>query len=237
MSNYTLTKPPLIASITALISLAILVNLSAWQWGKYQRKSLYQSAICSNQAVPVHAENFSSIKENSASFCPGKARFTGTLDPDFHLSVGPRAQGGNPGFHIYSILRGSDDSALLVNLGWAPAQEPPLQIPQERINISGDLIKPGTPGMLAMPNKPEDNIWKTLDIAAIQNHFRLTDIAPYVLIARQNEPEVQSSYLEPAELSNTYLTPQMHLQYALFWAAMALALSVIFTFRFALKRK
>lgn len=236
MSGYRFKKPPVIASIAALTSIAILGNLGLWQAKKYQAKTLYNSETCAQNNAPVMSGDYSAIAKDSLSFCPGKARFEGTLDTAQSFRIGPRVQDGNFGYHHYAVLRGADQGGILVNLGWSAQESFTLPITAQKVSITGNLINPGKPSMLAMKNVAEDEQWQTLDVAEITAHYGIENIAPYVVIAQEIEPEI-TSLLEPSELANSYLTPQTHLQYAAFWFLMAVALSVIFVLRFMTKKE
>ncbi len=237
MPRLTLQRPPVVASLAALVALGILLNLGLWQAKKYRAKTLYSDTICARDIAPVRTQKFTQLEDSSTSFCPGKANFTGLLDTAENFRIGPRVQNSNPGYHIYAILRSIEDgSGILVNLGWTPQETYTLPFIQKEITVQGDLIAPGKPSMLAMKNIPEREQWQTLDVEQIIEYYGFENISPHVLIASDIKPE-PIKRLEPSALANSYLTPQMHLQYALFWFSMALAMLVIFTLRFVLKKK
>lgn len=229
-------KPPLLPTLLTAASVAVLCGLGNWQAQKYFTKSAGRSGICQSGVVAKPQDKaLQNLDVLPLAACPDKISVQGVFSDHAIIPIGPRVHDGEVGYHIYAPLRGTDQSHILVNLGWSKMPEFIFSgsAPTSTTTIHGSLMTPSPKGMFTLDNNPEKNEWYTLDIEEIAATFNIENLAEEVLFAKTIEPEIPEASFMPAELSKLYLTPETHLQYAGFWFFMALALFVIFILRFA----
>ncbi len=234
MTHLHFKRPPLIASVLALSGCAVLCGLGTWQMQKYIAKTgLRNSPSCIDARVQP-----SEVSNGYNKLLPDPCGFlqvlSGTLHAQTLIPIGPRTNKGDIGYHLYAPLKAEDGTQILVNLGWSPDKAPTLS--NFAAIIEGHIITPSGPNSFTPENKPETQEWYGLSVAEISAHYGLENISDAVIFAQNINPAPQTP-LVPAELSRSYLTPEMHLQYAAFWYFMALALSIIFILRFMIIRK
>lgn len=231
-----LKKPPVIASICALAGCTILCGLGTWQAQKYILKtSLKNSMECTAPAAlpPPISAGFDILEPDG---CRSIQRFTGQFNEAAPLiSIGPRTHEGEIGYHLYApLISGADSSQILVNLGWSKDKSSNIGLSRE-IQINGHLLAPSAPNHFTPANIPEKQEWYALKVNDIAAHYDLEKLSPYVIFAEEVTPSPRIP-LVPAALSKTYLTPEVHLQYAAFWYFMGVVLLGVFIFRFALTK-
>ena len=223
-------------TIWAAIGLAILLGLGTWQ---VQRLGWKEALIAAREAglnsAPV-ALPPSLEAARPLEFHPVRAE--GEFDHAHELYLHSQAPQGEPGFDVVTPLRLADGTALLVDRGFvpvdrqAPATRQAGQI-SGRATVTGLLRLPsiGKPGYFTPDNDPARNSWFYVDIPAMAQAAGLPSALPYYVDADATPnpggwPKGGESLPE---------LPNNHLQYAITWYALALALIAIYI-RFARRR-
>lgn len=235
----TLSKPPFWASAFTLAGLVILCSLGTWQARKYIAKTTNaNSEVCQQNSTLKLEENFDDIGEIRGQLCRDRITLKGEYrKAGPNIKVGPRSHNGKVGSHLYFRLIGKDGSSILVNGGWIESNVVFFGnsiLGLMTTEVTGVLVKPTGRNRFSPDNNPEKGEWFYIDTNEVAKYRNIKNLSPYVLF--KQEPSGASDNFIPAELSKTYLTPQVHLQYAAFWYFMALALVGVFSFRFVIKR-
>lgn len=235
--RYTLKRPPILPSLLAACSVAILGGLGTWQAQKYIVKSEGRSGVCAQETLLHKNAGFLDFSADPLAACPNKVVLEGTLLPAPIIPVGPRVYEGEGGYHLYAPLKAADDeSIILVNLGWSKDKTlsaGEISAFNAARKITGSLVTPSGKGAFTLDNDPSANEWFSVQPQEIAATFNLEQLSSQTFYAQAIEPPLKANFT-PAQLSKLYLTPEAHLQYAAFWYCMALALLVVFTLRFAL---
>ncbi len=232
-------RPPLLASICALIGLVILLLLGTWQLQKYLMRS-NASDLCVQSDGKEFDGAFVSLHQQIADGCSVTLEGVLQASPIIPIVQWNKDGGGDDGteisYHIYAYLKAQDGSRILTNLGlW---DNPAPQIMRDKVKITGALYKPAGPNAYSPANTPVENRWYVLNLPQIQAHFNVGgNVSEHVLIARNivDKQGKDITRFMPASLHKSYLQPETHLQYTLFWYAMACALFFIFVLRFCRK--
>lgn len=212
----------------------MLLSLGTWQAQKYINKTSFQNSdICMHDIGMIVTANFTSIQENKYIDCKNKLSITGTVLPNAIIPVGPRTHDGQAGYHIYAPVKGEDDTYIFVNLGWSPIKEP--QIKADQVSVQGAFFEPSGPNIFTPESNPENKEWYYFDVVKTSALLGIENVSSYALFATHISSEIIKPFI-PAELSRSYLTPQMHLQYASFWYLLSVVLLIVFIFRFVLVR-
>lgn len=142
---------------------------------------------------------------------------------------------GDPGFDVVTPLRLADGAVLLVDRGFVPIdrQAPATReagdvVGQQRITGLLRLPSIGKPGTFTPDNDPARNSWFYVDIAAMAKAAGLERALPFYIDAdaTPNPGGLPQGGQTLPELPNN------HLQYAITWYALAVALIAIYI-RFA----
>jgi surfeit locus 1 family protein len=140
------------------------------------------------------------------------------------------AERGRPvqGVYLLTPLRLADGSLIIVNRGFVPTElrDPsarPQSQPAGEVTVTGLVRAPEVRAPFVPENDPAKNAWFVRDPAAIAQAKGLTRVAPFLIDAdaTPNPGGWPKGGQTRLSFSNT------HLQYALTWFGLALALLVI----------
>jgi len=228
-------KPPLAATISMLVALAILFALSQWQFKRQNWKDNIIEQLDQAYALPVPPEmtleDIEALAQSDAPYNVArlKGRYAQTYFP-----IGPRTSDGKPGYHILNPFVLEGGSVVLVNRGWV-AQDKKDDVPPVYgdLQISG-LFRPlDKPSSFVPQNDPEKNIWYRVDLPTMEQIARVEKMVPLVFYARLEEgPLYMTSENAPVQEQISWKPQNNHRSYALFWLEMGGALLVIFYLRF-----
>lgn len=236
--------PPIIPGLFTLLSLALLCALGTWQMDKYLIKTADSCAPSDGAYDPpisdLHTEQFNDIR-SASSYCTKPLRFQGTLDMKYSVTIGPRMHKDRPGYYLYAPLTGDDDTKIYANLGWLPGTSPnanPEDFLQSGftgpVELTGYLKKAGKKNMFTPAGSMKDGHLFAFDMKDVQDYYAISGLneEKIIHITDIKPAGALNTPFTPAALKSTYLEPGRHLQYALFWFSMAVALLIIFTGRF-----
>jgi surfeit locus 1 family protein len=221
--------------LAALVALAILIGLGTWQ---LQRK-VWKEDLIARIAAGIHGEPGEILPESAWSGWRADAdefrrvRLTGTFLHDREALVHglASAQRGAPaqGFYLFTPLRLASGATVIVNRGFVPtelrdpASRPHSQPPGEA-TVTGLVRAPQPRAWFTPQDLPSQNRWFTRDPSSIAAAKGLDRTAPFYVEADatpnpggwprggQTRPDL----------------PNSHLQYALTWYGLALALAAVF---------
>jgi len=227
-------RPTLWPSLFTLAALAALIALGVWQLERLEWKQALIEERQSRSAAPAIA-----LPEDLAA--PGdlafrKARLSGRFLHDHEFYLAARTRHGQVGLHVVTPFALQDGRVVLVDRGWIPdRRRDPATRPDGQLagalELTGLVRLPGWTGYswLRPDNQPDENLWFWVDPAAMA---AATGLDP------ASGPVVSEVYVDAGPAENpggwpvggqTRLDlPNDHLQYALTWFALAIALTVIY---------
>jgi surfeit locus 1 family protein len=150
-------------------------------------------------------------------------------DKEIHL--GATSENGRNGYQILTPLRESDGRIVFVNRGFVPAElrDPAKRMagePSGPVRVEGLLRLPpeGRPNWFLPNNRPDLNYWFWVDLPAMAAADKLHNVAPFYVDADAAPnpggwPEGGVTRLD---------LPNNHLQYAITWFSLAVAMVVIY---------
>ncbi len=156
----------------------------------------------------------------AGAFLADRELFLGATDDDGHL-----------GYHVIEPLRLASGDIVLVDRGFVPTDR---KLPESRaagepkgeVTVTGLLRLPpdAKPSWFVPDNSVERNYWIWVDIPAMAAAARLDRVLPFYLDAdaTPNPGGLPQGGQTRMELPNN------HLQYAVTWYALAVALAVIY---------
>jgi surfeit locus 1 family protein len=234
-------------AVAILILLAaafsVLVALGTWQVYRLQWKEGLLAAIDERvNAEPVElAEAERRYRmDGSVEYWPVTARGTFLHSGERHFFTTWKGQSG---FNLYTPLMLADGRAVFVNRGFVPydrkdaATRPEGQI--EGVNEIAGLARDPLgekPSFIVPDNEPDKNVFYWKDITAMAQTANLpagTEVLPFFIDA--GDAPVPGG--RPAGGVTLIDLPNSHLQYAITWYGLALALAAVALFRFRRHRE
>jgi surfeit locus 1 family protein len=158
-----------------------------------------------------------------------RVRLSGRFLHDREIFLVGRSAKGRLGYHVITPLALAGGGAVLVDRGWVPTKR---RDPASRSagQVAGELSMTGW--LRAQPprnrfkpdNDPAKNFWFEIDLAAMSKYAKLGAARPYYVQAAAPAPP--GGLPQPVPISVDL--PNNHLQYAITWFLLAVALAVIY---------
>lgn len=216
-----------------LLGIVILLGLGTWQLERRAWKADLIATMNARLALPSVPllEVFTpggAVDPASLDFRP--ARATGRFRHDQEMYLAARGYQGQLGVHVVTpLVMDRSGMTVLVDRGWVPSDR---QAPQSRgegqidgeVTVEGVLRQPARPSVFTPDNRPDQNLWYWADLPAMAAAAKVAPIAPLLLEAG---PAANPGGLPIGGQTRINL-PNNHLQYALTWYALALALAVLY---------
>jgi surfeit locus 1 family protein len=223
-------KPTFWATVCAVPAFLMLAGLGTWQ---FQRLDWKTDLIAERQARSQGpAVALPGGIEDPAVLEFTLVEVTGTFLHDREMHLGARTRRGNVGFDVVTPLRLEDGRGLLVDRGWVPPErrDPesrPLGQIEGSVTLQGLVRTGGWKGydFVRPENDPEENLYFWLDLPVMTARAGLEDPVTEIYVAAGPEPNPGGF---PIGGQTRIEIPNDHLQYAITWYALALALAVIY---------
>jgi surfeit locus 1 family protein len=226
LSNFRF-RPTLWPTLFSVPVFLVMVGLCIWQ---VQRLHWKEGLIAERESrVAAEAIALPAVGVDPAGLEYRRVRLEGSFLHDKELYLGARSMNGNPGYQILTPFALADGSLVLVDRGWVPIER---KMPESR--AEGQVAGPQTiEGIVRLPphqawmqpdNEPGKNMWFFVDLpamAAVAGAQIRTDL--YVDAGPAENP---GKY--PVGGQTRIEMPNDHLQYAITWGLLALALAVIY---------
>ncbi len=225
----------MLRSAIALAAFLLLIGLGTWQverlsWKEALLATLAQRLAAAPAPLPP-ATSWTRLDPAEDEF--RRVAFTATFLHDreglvYSAGSGLRARASGPGYWVFTPARLADGTVLMVDRGFVPegrrdpAARPAGQMPGE-ITIVGVLRWPEQRSLFSPADDPARNLWFVRDPVAIATAKGLT-VAPFYVDQEAPQPPGGLPAAGPLRPN----IPNHHLQYALTWYALAVALAVMF---------
>ena len=217
-------------TLAAISAMGALLALGTWQMDRMQWKEALIAERGQRLAAPP--VNLPAQVAAPEALEYRRVQAVGRFLHDRELYMAGRSRRGQSGYHVIAPLQRADGSAVLVDRGWVPLDR---KLPQSRdqglvdgqVTIQGLARVPQRPGWLTPKNQVEGNFWFYVDVPAMAAAASLSNVLPvYIEAGLAPNP----GGLPVGGQPETNL-PNNHLQYAITWYALALALGVIYVLR------
>ena len=226
-------RPTLWPTLFTLPALIVLVGLGIWQLERLQWKEALiaeRAARASAEPIALPAAGAALPPDDLAELDYRRAIATGEFLHDRELYLAARTRAGAVGYQVVTPLRQADGAIVLVNRGWVPDKlKNPATRPQGQVAgmvaIDGAMRAPSSQHWLQPDNEPAKNIWFWADLPAMAVAAGVSDkLVPVFLEAGPAENPGGYPIGGQAHVN----LPNDHLQYAITWFCLALALAVIY---------
>jgi surfeit locus 1 family protein len=222
-------RPRLVPTLFTVPAALILICLGIWQLQRlHWKEGLIAQRDAAVAAAPIppprtlaeaRADQFRHVVAD------------GVFLNDKELFLAASSEGGGSGYQVLTPLRMTDGRAMFVNRGFIPLE---LKDPAKRaageptgtVHVVGLLrVPPGEKPSFFLPdNRPDLNLWFWVDLPAMAQAAGIADPLPfYVDVDKMPNPGGW-----PQGGVTRLDLPNDHLQYAITWFALAVALIVIY---------
>jgi surfeit locus 1 family protein len=221
--------PRLVPTLFTIPALIILVGLGSWQ---VQRLHWKEGLIAQRDrmvAAPPIAppQTLAEAEQNQFRHVADD----GVLLNDKEIFLAAASEGGGSGYQVLTPLQEPDGRIIFVNRGFIPLE---LKDPAKRaagepsgpVHIAGLLrVPPAEKPTFFLPNnRPDLDLWFWVDLPAMAKAAGVPDTAPFYIDADKTP---NPGGWPQGGVTNLEL-PNDHLQYAITWFSLAIALVVIY---------
>jgi surfeit locus 1 family protein len=222
-------------TIWSAFGLLLLLGLGTWQVQRlHWKEGLIAERNAALAAAPVPLPK--TLDEARAlEFHPVRAE--GEFLNDHELDLNAQSLKGEQGFHIVTPFRLSDGTIVFIDRGFVPTDK---RAPETRAQgeiagptaATGLLRLPEPPGYFTPANEPAKNSWFSIDLPAMARAAGVGSALPFYIDA--GKTPVPGGWPQGGQTITDL--PNDHLQYAITWYALAVALIAIYI-RFAIRRR
>lgn len=227
--------------LAVLVGMAVLIALGTWQMQRLAWKEGLITAIHERaHAAPVALADVEARAARGEDVEYTRVAVSGRFDHAKEIHLYALDEVGTPGFHIITPLIVTGDGVVLVNRGFVPndlkdpARRAAGQVSGE-VSITGLTRHPDQQGMFIPGNDPARNIWYWRDIEGMT----AAAVGPDNQAVHRFYVDAEAEPAPPGGWPHggvTRLTlPNRHLEYALTWYGLAVALIAVFV-AFAISR-
>ena len=224
-------RPALWPTLISLPILMVSLALGMWQMERLAWKRDILGRLATNQAAaPIPLDEL--LRGDPLTREYGRVTVAGTFvhDKEFHLAA--RSRKNNVGLQVVTPLRTDDGRIVLFDRGWIPSEkkDPAKRAEGQvagRVELTGIVRRNQERRQFAPENAPDKNVWFFVDVPLMR---KLAGAPP--------DPKLDAFFLEADAAPNpggvpmggqTRLDiPNDHLQYAITWFLLALALAGVY---------
>ncbi|HEV2189155.1 MAG TPA: SURF1 family protein [Stellaceae bacterium] len=222
-------RPRLAPTLFTVPALLILLGLGTWQVQRLHWKEGLIAQRAAMVAAPPIAPPQTLAEAQANQF--RHVADDGTLLNDKEIYLAATSDSGESGYQVLTPLQEAAGRVIFVNRGFVPLE---LKDPKKRsagqltgaVRVAGLLRAPPAekPTWFLPDNRADLNLWFWVDLPAMAKAAGVPDAAPFYIDADKTPnpggwPKGGVTRLE---------LPNDHLQYAITWYALALALIVIY---------
>ena len=224
------------ATVSALVGVAILGGLGIWQldrkiWKENLIATLNTRLGRAPEDLPPR-DSWPRLRQDGEEFrrVAFPAEFIDGEEALVYTAGSPlRPDVKGPGYWVFAPARLAGGSIVLVNRGFVPAdhKDPAMRAdgtPRGIVDLVGVMRWPETRDSFTPADDPKQNVWYLRDSNAIATFKKWVTAAPFYI--DQEAPTPAGAWPKPGKLE-VHL-PDNHLQYAITWFGLALALAGVY---------
>ena len=224
-------RPALWPTLISLPILVLSLTLGVWQMERREWKRDILDRMAANQAAtPLSLDEL--LKGDPLRHEYGRVKVAGSFlhDKEFHLAA--RSLKNKVGLQLVTAFKTDDGKIVLFDRGWIPSEkkEPAKraegQVPG-RVELTGIVRRNQERRQFAPENAPDKNVWFHVDVPLMRR-----------MAGAPSDPKLDAFFLDADAAPNpggvpiggqTRLDiPNDHLQYAITWFLIALAMAGVY---------
>jgi surfeit locus 1 family protein len=223
------SRPRLVPTLFTIPTLILLLGLGTWQVQRlYWKAGLIAQRDAMVVAPPIAPP--ATLAEAAHNEFRHVA-VDGVLLNDREIFLAATSEEGESGYQVLTPLRQASGGVIFVNRGFIPLAlkdrgRRTAGEPTGTVHVVGLLRAPPSekPTFFLPGNRPDLNLWFWIDLTAMAKAAGVPDAAPFYIDA----DKTPNSGGWPKGGVTRLELPNNHLQYAITWYALALALVVIY---------
>jgi len=222
-------RPRLVPTLFTVPGVLILLALGIWQVQRlHWKEGLIAQRDAAVAAAPiVPPQTIAEARGDAFRHIVAE----GTFENDKELFLAASSDSGEGGYQVVTPLKMTDGRTMFVNRGFIPL-ELKDKAKREAGELSGDVWVTGLlrvppaekPSFFLPNNRPDLNLWFWVDLPAMAKADGISDPVPFYIDA----DKVPSPGGWPQGGVTRLELPNTHLQYAIPWFSLAIALTVIY---------
>jgi len=214
-------------ALATILGMAILIGLGVWQVQRLHWKEGLLARIAALQSAPP--EPLDVVLRRAADGLDIDYVRVQQACPDIETAPYLRLYSVKDGYAGYRIiaacpLAGGPYGAILVDRGFIAQGLSPMGGQRLSASIVGILRRGDARNFATPPNDPAQNLWYGRDIAAMAHALGAPRPAPTYLMLEQPAPPAGGPVIAPLPSD----IPNNHLQYAITWFGLAVALAGVY---------
>ncbi len=221
-------RPQLLPTIVTVPMLIVLLGLGTWQVQRLQwKQDLIDRLQARSTAVSVPLPN-EPLSRDEIEF--RRVSVAGVFDHAHEFYLWKRAQNGRSGLNVLTpLVRADGGGVVLVNRGWIPSElrDPATRAEgqvQGQVTVEGILRFAERDPSFVEADRSRENVWFRVDPPAMAAASGLAPLPKHYIVA--TDRDVPGGW--PVGEQWRVDLPNNHLQYAITWYALAVALAVIY---------
>ncbi len=224
-------RPALWPTLISLPILVLSLTLGVWQLERREWKRDILDRMVMNQAAPPLSLD-ELLKGDPLRHEYGRVKVAGTFEhgKEFHLAA--RSLKNKVGLQVVTPLKTDDGRVVLFDRGWIPSEkkEPSKRAEGQvagRVELTGIVRRSQIKGRFVPDSVPDRNVWFHVDVPLMRQ-----------LAGAPRDPKLDTFFLDADAAPNpggapvggqTRLDiPNDHMQYAITWFLLALALAGVY---------
>ena len=226
------------ATVFMVAGLAILIGLGIWQLDRKTWKenliATINERLAGRRRICFRAKLVMDHRAAGHEYPPRVRSFPAEFLADQEALVytagsALRPDVKGPGYWVFAPARLAGGSIVVVNRGFVPSDRKDAAsraqgVPQRSIDIVGVMRWPEKPGLFTPAADPKDNVWYLRDPEAMAQAQKWGTAAPFYI--DQESPVPAGGLPLPGKV--VVNLPDNHLQYAITWFGLALALAGVY---------
>lgn len=222
-------SPGILPTIVTAFLLFVMVSLGQWQLSRADYKAnLHQKVTERKNLTPVSLQELPHAIDDRV-FRPVVVE--GEYDTEHQFLLDNRIHNGVAGYHVYTPLRMTDGSAILVNRGWLQQGRtrqdlPAIDTPTSSVISKGLVDKPPSKGVILADNVHDNMVWpmvlQYLDPTELEQRLGY-ELLPMILWL-----DAADEHGFVREIPALKLDSAKNVGYAFQWFAMSAALLIIY---------
>ncbi len=225
---------PTVISVPALI---VLLALGTWQMNRL----VWKEGLIRAFAERVGAEALTTAPPGGAldDLEYRRVRLSGRYLNDQEMFLAGRTFNGRGGWAILTPFRSDDGALVIVDRGWVPLDRKDPRTRQQSLiegpaTVEGLIRRPNLRTYFTPENEPDKNLWFSADVQAMAKKAGLPEVRPYLIEGLRQA--IPGGFPVGGEIQVALRND--HLQYAITWYSLAIALVVIYVlFHLKLERE
>jgi surfeit locus 1 family protein len=224
MRRFRPTFWPTLMSIPAFL---VLIGLGTWQverltWKERLIRAFTERVDAPPLTVPPAGGSIDDIEYR-------RVHLSGRYLNDHEMYLAGRTFNGRGGWNVLTPFRTDDGTVVVVDRGWVPLDKKdratrPQSLIEGATTVDGVIRRANIRNYFTPENEPDRNLWFSADVQAMAKKADLPEVRPY-LVEGLRQP-IPGGFPVGGEIRVALRND--HLQYAITWYSLAVALVVIY---------